>query len=297
VLRIWSLLNHGRLGATVSATAALCLALSSCTGHGGHASHTAREAAATVACFTPIPPRPETGGFTVYTKGNGPGVLILHELPGLTVEDLHLANRIAEAGYTVYVPLLFGQAGKSQTFRNIFRACFGGGFHCFSSRDPGPILARLRVLAKYVRAQRGERIGVIGLCFTGSLPIALLADPGVAAPVLAEPSLPLLAWTEKAKSSLGISPCDVKSAKSKGVPIRAFRFNNDTISPRQRSRTLRKEFGGQIEVVEIDSSPANLNGFTEKAHAVLTVEFADYPGDPTKAALDEILAFFDKQLR
>jgi dienelactone hydrolase len=293
MLRIWSLPNHRRFGAT----AALCLALASCTGHGGHASHSVDEAAATVASFCSISPRPETGGFTVYTKGNGPGVLILHELPGLTVEDRQLANRLSEAGYAVYVPLLFGPAGKDQPIRNIFRACFGGGFHCFSSRDPGPILARLRTLAKYVRAQRGERIGVIGLCFTGSLPIALLADPGVAAPVLGEPSLPLLAWTDKRKASLGLSPCDIKAAKSRGVRILAFRFNNDGISPRQRSRALRKEFGSQIEVTEIDSSPANLNGFTEKAHAVLTGEFADYPGDPTRDALDKILAFFDKQLR
>lgn len=293
---LWTWFSPNRGWRHETAVAGLLLALSACTGHGGHPAHSAQEAPVLVASFQSISSDEKTGGFRVLQKGSGPGVLILHELPGLTIECLQLANRVSEAGYTVYVPLLFGQPGRAQSFRNVFRACFGGGFHCFSSSDPGPVLARLRVLANYIRGQRGDRIGVIGLCLTGTLPIALLADPGVAAPVLAEPSLPL-AWTDQGKSALGVSRPDIDRAKARGVPILAFRFNNDDLSPGQRSRALRREFGRQIEIVEIDSSPANLHGFTPKAHAVLTVEFADYPGDPTKAALDKILAFFDRQLR
>lgn len=294
MLRIWLSPNRGSRHWTV--VAGLLLTLAACTGHGAHPAHPPSEADALVASFQSISAEEKTGGFRVLQRGSGPGVLILHELPGLTVECMQLANRVAEAGYTVYVPVLFGSPGKAQSFRNVFRACFGGGFHCFSGSDPGPVLARLRVLANYIRGQRGDRIGVIGLCLTGILPVALMANPGVAAPVLSEPALPF-AWTDHGKSALGVSRPDLDGAKARGVPILAFRFNNDDLSPGQRSRALRREFGRQIEIVEIDSSPDNLHGFSSKAHAVLTVEFADYPGDPTRAALDKILAFFDRQLR
>jgi dienelactone hydrolase len=269
--------------------------VSACTFHGGH-SHSTGDAARWVARVQKIQPAPETGGFLVFQEGTGPGVLILHELPGMTLADMHLADLVAGAGYAVYMPLMFGKPGEDRSIVNGIRACFGGGFHCFSRDNSGPVAARLRTLAKYIQKLRGDRIGVIGLCLTGALPLSLMADPGVAAPVLAEPSLPF-ALTDGAKAALGISHDDIMKARERQVRILAFRFSDDGISAPQRSRTLRRELGGQIDITEIDSSPGNLHGFTRSAHAVLTSEFADYPGDPTRAALDKILAFFHDQLQ
>jgi dienelactone hydrolase len=271
------------------------VAVSACTVHGGH-SHSTGDAAEWLARVQKIQPAAETGGFPVFQEGTGPGVLILHEMPGLTVADMHLADLVAGAGYAVYMPLMFGKPGEDRSLVNGIRACFGGGFNCFSRDNPGPILERLRTLARYVQRLRGDRIGVIGLCLTGALPLSLMADPGVAAPVLAEPSLPF-ALTDSGKEALGISHRDIMKAKERQVHILAFRFNGDGISTPQRSRTLRRELGGQIDITEIDSSPGNLHGFTRSAHAVLTSEFADLPGDPTRDALDKILTFFHKQLQ
>jgi dienelactone hydrolase len=49
---------------------------------------------------------------TVYTKGTGPAVVLLHELPGMIPECVDLGRRIAEAGFTVYMPLLFDQPDR-----------------------------------------------------------------------------------------------------------------------------------------------------------------------------------------
>ena len=34
----------------------------------------------------------------VYTIGKGPGVMLMHELPGMTTECLALANKLAASG-------------------------------------------------------------------------------------------------------------------------------------------------------------------------------------------------------
>lgn len=41
----------------------------------------------------------------VYVKGNGPAVVLLHELPGMIPECVDLGRSIAAAGFTVYMPL------------------------------------------------------------------------------------------------------------------------------------------------------------------------------------------------
>ena len=48
--------------------------------------------------------------------------------------------------------------------------------------------------------------------------------------------------------------------------------------------------------VEIDSSKGNPHGIPRAAHSVLTEHFVDEPGHPTRDALDQVLAFFTKQL-
>src|SRR5579872_605189 len=48
---------------------------------------------------------------TVYVKGTGPAVLLLHELNGLSPMCIDFAREIAANGFAVYMPLLFGEAG------------------------------------------------------------------------------------------------------------------------------------------------------------------------------------------
>jgi dienelactone hydrolase len=45
----------------------------------------------------------------VSQKGKGRGVVIMHELPGLTPSCIRFAERVAAEGFRVYLRLLFGR--------------------------------------------------------------------------------------------------------------------------------------------------------------------------------------------
>ena len=42
--------------------------------------------------------------YPVYRKGNGPAVIIIHEVPTITPEVANFARRVEEAGFTVFMP-------------------------------------------------------------------------------------------------------------------------------------------------------------------------------------------------
>lgn len=47
-----------------------------------------------------------------YRRGTGPGVVFMHEIPGITPPVADFAKHVAESGFTVFVPKLFGIPGK-----------------------------------------------------------------------------------------------------------------------------------------------------------------------------------------
>ena len=46
---------------------------------------------------------------TVYRKGTGPGVIVIHEIPGITPTVIAFAEEVVAAGFTVVMPQLFGR--------------------------------------------------------------------------------------------------------------------------------------------------------------------------------------------
>ncbi len=52
---------------------------------------------------------------TVFRRGSGPAVAVMHEVPGITPPVAAFAARVAEAGFTVYAPHLFGTPGEPET--------------------------------------------------------------------------------------------------------------------------------------------------------------------------------------
>ena len=73
----------------------------------------------------PVPPTGWQGssftsaGIThaTYRKGTGPGVVIVHEIPGITPSVLAFAERVVDAGFTVIMPLLAKLKEKSDQAR------------------------------------------------------------------------------------------------------------------------------------------------------------------------------------
>ena len=53
-------------------------------------------------------------GFTrdTYRRGSGPGVIVVHEIPGITPKVTAFADEVVDAGFTVIMPSLVGTPGK-----------------------------------------------------------------------------------------------------------------------------------------------------------------------------------------
>src|SRR5437763_16468200 len=51
----------------------------------------------------------------VYRAGSGPGVVVMSETPGITPNVAAFGQRLADAGFAVAMPNLFGTPGKKMS--------------------------------------------------------------------------------------------------------------------------------------------------------------------------------------
>lgn len=242
---------------------------------------------------------------TVFVAGDGPPILVLAEMPGITPSVAAFARRLVAEGYSVYMPHLFGDPGAPISagafLKAIGPACVSRQFAALATGVTAPVTHWLRDLMRRAVAERdAPGAGVIGMCFTGGFALGMLMDPELLAPVLSQPSLPL-GLTAKHRADLGLDAGDLKDVKrrveSEDIEILGMRFTGDKLCPGVRFDTLSETFGDKFIRVEIDSSPGNAFGIRKAAHSVVTEDLVDEPGHPTHDALVQMLAFFDDKLR
>lgn len=238
----------------------------------------------------------------VFEQGEGPPVVVLHEMPGITPEAARFARRLAAAGFRVVMPSLFGDPGRPMTpgytARQLAWGCVSAEFAALRAGRTSRVTGWLRALAADV-ATGGTGVGVVGMCFTGGFGLAMLLERCVTAPVLSQPSLPLPV-TPGCRRDLGLAPADLAAVRARvaaGLEVLGLRFTHDPLVPTARFDRLRAEFGEAFSAVEIDSGPGNAWGIPRRAHSVLTFELVDEEGHPTRAALDRVLAFLAERLR
>jgi dienelactone hydrolase len=239
----------------------------------------------------------------VYRAGSGPAVIVMSEIPGITPQVASFARRVVEAGYTVFMPLLFGEPmrppERGYAMRVILKSCISREFRVLAANQSSPVVDWLRALARYAHGECGGRgVGAIGMCFTGNFALSMMLDAPVLAPVLSQPSLPF-ALTKSKRGGLHASAEELQAAHEKidnqGARILALRFIQDPMCPAERFARLRSEFGSAFEAIEIDEKFAN-PGFSKPAHSVLTNHLIDEAGQPTREALDRTLSFLKEQL-
>lgn len=242
----------------------------------------------------------------VYSRGDGPGVVVMSEIPGITPKVAEFAARVADRGYRVWMPDLFGEPGRPPTalyaLGSMARACVSREFTVFLTRRRSPITEWLRALARAMHAERPDDpgVGAIGMCLTGNFALALMLDPCMQAPVLSQPSLPFRLSPRHARA-LHLGPGELEQIRDRserdGVPVLGLRFTGDFLCPGARFEHLREVFGERFEGIEIDSRRGNPHGNPRHAHSVLTEHLIDREGHPTRAALERVLTFFDERLR
>lgn len=241
--------------------------------------------------------------YEVFRGGSGSVVLVLHEIPGLHPGVIDFARRLIVAGYTVYLPSLYGRpaapANGREILRSIVQVCVAREFTKLADRT-SPVVGWLRALAASAHREcGGPGVGVVGMCFTGGFALATALEPSVVASVMSQPVMPAPIG-KRGRAALGMDAQDLSTITertSDGLRVLGLRFTNDRGCPAERFETLRARLGTSFEGIEIDSSPGNAAGIAPSAHAVLTVSLVDEPGHPTRVALDRVLAFLAEQLR
>jgi dienelactone hydrolase len=245
----------------------------------------------------------EFEGRQVWRGGSGPAVIVIHEIPGLHPGVMDFGRRLVAAGYTIWLPSLFGTPGRpaSQgTLGEVLRGCVSREFCTFARGRTSPITGYLRRLAGHAHtACGGPGVGAVGMCFTGGFALAMAVDERMIAPVLSQPSLPF-PLSPRHRADVGLSSEDLTIVRQRAARdelcVLGLRFTEDRASPGERFDTLRRELGDAFLAIEIDSSPDNPYGIPGAAHAVLTRDLVDEPGHPTRVALDQLLAFYRERL-
>ena len=233
------------------------------------------------------PSRYTVDGIThpTYRKGRGPGVIVIHELPGVTPAVIGFAEEVVARGHTVVMPSLFGTPEGEHNAVNIVKSlakvCVSREFTKLALGATSPVASWLRSLARDLHEELGGvGVGAVGMCFTGGYALAMLADAPIAAPVLAQPSTPFALGGAR-KRDLGLSPADLDAVKAKvnaGCQVLGLRYMRDP-AVGDRFQTLHRELGDNFISVEFPGSK----------HATLTEHRQQY-------GVDRVLAFFAEKL-
>jgi dienelactone hydrolase len=236
-----------------------------------------------------------TGSFTAdgltrptYQRGSGPGVIVVHEIPGITPSVARFANDVVEAGFTVVMPSLVGTPGRDVSgayiAQSALKVCVAKEFTTWGLNQTSPIIGWLRALAKQVHAEcGGPGVGALGMCFSGGFALGMMIDDTTVAPVLSQPSLPF-SVRKKGGADLNLSPSDLAKVKARaeaGCEVLGLRFDQDKLVG-TRFDTLRRELGDKFIAIELPSS-------SKKDHSVVT----EQRDEPT---VQRVLEFFRAKL-
>lgn len=242
----------------------------------------------------------------VHVSGTGPAVIVMAEMPGISPQVARFARWVREAGFTVYMPSLFGRDGAvpgAEEGAAVFkRACISAEFRALGANLASPVTQWLRALARQAHQEcGGPGVGAIGMCFTGNFALTMMLEPAVLAPVLCQPSLPL-----DDPAGLEISHAELSAIRQRleldDLSVIAYRFAGDRVCTAQRFAAYAEALGERFVPHVLPDSAANpdtppfFTRYVKTPHSVVTAHLIDEAGQPTIAARDEILAFFAKRL-
>lgn len=243
---------------------------------------------------------------TVYVAGSGPAVIVMTEMPGISPQVARFARWVREAGFTVYMPSLFGRDGAvpgADEGAAVFRkACVSAEFRAFAAGESSPVTHWLRALARMAHEEcGGPGVGAVGMCFTGNFALTMMLEPSMLAPVLSQPTLPL-----NDPAGLEISPGELAAVRERldreDLTVLGYRFEGDRFCTARRFAAYAEALGERFVGRVLPDSAANTQTAPFFArhvpcpHSVLTAHLIDEEGQPTIAARDEVLSFFKLRL-
>ncbi|WP_245607209.1 dienelactone hydrolase family protein [Pseudonocardia spinosispora] len=242
----------------------------------------------------------------VHVSGTGPGVIVIPEVPGISPHVARFARWVREAGFTVYLPSLYGRDGEPvdlEVGQAVFkRVCVSAEFRAFGAGGSAPVTRWLRALARLAHEEcGGPGVGAIGMCFSGNFALSMMLEPSMLAPVLSGPALPL-----DDDAGLHIAQEELQVVKQRldkeDLTVMAYRFEGDRFCKPQRFAAYQEALGDRFIGRVLPDSAANpdvpefFREVVRTPHNVVTVHLIDEEGQPTLHARDEILEFFSRRL-
>jgi len=229
-------------------------------------------------------------GFTrdTYQRGSGPGVIVVHEVPGITPKVTQFANELVDSGFTVIMPSLVGTPGKGfsngYAMASLTKVCISKEFAALAMNKTSPIIAWLRALGRNLHQEVGGKgIGALGMCFSGGFALGMMIDDHMVAPVLSQPSMPF-AFGKKRGANLHLSSDDervVQERAASGCEVLGLRYTGDKLVG-DRFATLRNLIGDKFVAIELPSSK-------KSDHSVLTEQ-------RDEASVARVIQFFHDKL-
>jgi dienelactone hydrolase len=247
-------------------------------------------------------------GKRVHVAGSGPAVIVMTEMPGISPHVARFARWVRDAGFTVWMPSLFGRDGAvpdAEEGTGVFkRACVSAEFRAFAGQGSSPVTQWLRALARHAHvACGGPGVGAIGMCFTGNFALSMMLEPAMLAPVLSQPTLPL-----DDPAALESPPGELAAVRERlereDLTVLAYRFAGDRFCRAERFDAYRRALGDRFvervlpdDAAKRDDLPPFFRDVVGGPHSVVTVHLIDEAGQPTVAARDEVLRFFAAKLK
>jgi dienelactone hydrolase len=206
----------------------------------------------------------------VFRRGDGPGVIVIHEIPGITPKVARFGNDLVASGFTVAMPSLVGTPGRSVSgfygTASLMKVCVAREFTHWALQRTSPIITWLRALAADLHATTGGAgVGAVGMCFSGGFALGMMVDQVMVAPVLSQPSLPFALGKPARHADLNLSSSDLERVAARaadGCEVLGLRFDQDKLVG-TRFESLRALLGDAFIAVELPST-------SKRDHSVLT---------------------------
>jgi carboxymethylenebutenolidase len=227
-------------------------------------------------------------GYLVVPEGGGPGVVVIHDVWGLSDHTRDMSRRIAAAGFVTLAVDLYRSLGPIEI------------------RDPGPFMRELSdpdllaTVGRAVdflhghRAVRGLPVGVTGFCMGGTY--ALFAGALVDGVSAVAPFYGILSHRHGLyHSAQGLDPKKkplepLDAARSLRCPMLAFFGAEDPFIPLEDVRALEENVRGSAHSTEV-------RVYDGAGHAFMNdTRPAAYRPESAKDAFSRMIAFFRGEL-
>ena len=207
----------------------------------------------------------------VYVSGDGPGVIVMPEMPGISPHVARFARWVRDSGIDGLpaVPVRPRRRPRRRRERGtgVSSSVRRAGVPRTRGGESSPITRWLLALARLAHREcGGPGVGAIGMCFTGNFALTMMLESAVVAPVACQPALPV-----DEPAALEISDAELTAVKERldrdGLTVLAYRFAGDEICTRARFDAYERALGDSFVAA---SSPTPPRILTHRRSSPLT---------------------------